>query len=86
MNNQFTAYAPIIIAVIAYLLQFRIFITPEQMMNTLDNKLKLYVLKESHNTEIQAIKQDVSELKKGISEIDEKITKIYEILVERAKQ
>lgn len=85
MNNQFTAYAPIIIAVIAYLLQFRIFITPEQMMNTLDNKLKLYVLKESHNTEIQAIKQDVSELKKGISEIDEKITKIYEILVERAK-
>lgn len=86
MNNQFTSYAPIIIAVIAYLLQFRIFITPEQMMNTLDNKLKLYVLKESHNTEIQAIKQDVSELKKGISEIDEKITKIYEILVERAKQ
>lgn len=86
MNNQFTVYAPIIIAVIAYLLQFRIFITPEQMMNTLDNKLKLYVLKESHNTEIQAIKQDVSELKKGISEIDEKITKIYEILVERAKQ
>lgn len=86
MNNQFTSYAPIIIAVIAYLLQFRIFITPEQMMNTLDNKLKLYVLKESHNTEIQAIKQDVSELKKGISEIDEKITKIYEILVERTKQ
>ena len=76
--NNFIEYAPILIVVIVFIIQYNVFVTPAQMQKAfidferfLDTK---YVTKENHDIAISEIKCD-------IQSINEKLDKIYDILI-----
>jgi hypothetical protein len=76
--DKFVEYAPILIVVIAFFIQQRIFVTPDQMSEKfiafeqhLENK---FVLQQTHDIAISEIKCD-------IQAINEKLDKIYDILI-----
>ena len=62
-------YAPYILIVIAFVSNYKIFVTPKD----LDEKLKEYVLKETYNVSITEIKNDVIEIKQTLAKIYEKL-------------
>lgn len=53
MNEHFIEYAPVILMVVAFVVQYKIFVTPSQLQDVIDEKLDKYLLKEvyqnSHN-------------------------------------
>jgi len=67
-------YAPYIIIVVAFLVYYKIFVTPKDLDNELEKKLEKYVLKETHDVTVREIKEDIAEIK-------DKIDKIYDKLV-----
>jgi hypothetical protein len=76
--DKFVEYAPILIVVIAFFIQQRIFVTPDQMSEKfiafeqhLENK---FVLQQTYDIAISEIKCD-------IQAINEKLDKIYDILI-----
>lgn len=76
--DKFVEYAPILIVVIVFFIQQRIFVTPDQMSEKfiafeqhLENK---FVLQQTHDIAISEIKCD-------IQAINEKLDKIYDILI-----
>ena len=64
-------YAPYILVAIAFLANYKIFVTPKD----LDDKLKDYVLKETHNVAIDEMKADIIEMKTKLDKIYEKLIK-----------
>lgn len=72
--DKFIEYAPIIVVIIAFLAQYKIFVTPQKLNETLDTlKIEIenkYVKKETNDLIIE-------NLQKGINEIKEKINQIY---------
>ena len=73
MNNWET-YAPYIIIIVAFLVNYKIFVTPKDLDNELEKKLEKYVLKETYNVAVNEIKSDIAEMK-------EKLDRIYEKLI-----
>lgn len=76
--NKFIEYAPILIIVIAFIIQHKVFVTPEQMSEKfmsfeqhLENK---FVLQQTYDVAITEIKTDNQEIK-------EKLDKIYDKLM-----
>lgn len=76
--NKFIEYAPILIVVIAFIIQHKVFVTPEQMSEKfmsfeqhLENK---FVLQQTYDVAITEIKSDNQEIK-------EKLDKIYDKLM-----
>lgn len=76
--NKFIEYAPILIVVIAFIIQHKVFVTPEQMSEKfmsfeqhLENK---FVLQQTYDVAITEIKTDNQEIK-------EKLDKIYDKLM-----
>ena len=67
--EQLGIYAPYILIAIAFLSNYKIFVTPKD----LDDKLKYYVLKETHNIAISEIKSDIDEMKTKLDKIYEKL-------------
>ena len=72
-------YAPIIIVLVMFFIQYRIFVTPEQMTKEfmayeghLENK---FVQKETYSVAIAEIKSDIAEMKEKLDKIYEKLTK-----------
>lgn len=78
--DKFIEYAPTIIVVIGFLIAYRVFVTPRQLSDELDNfETKLdtkFVHKEAYDIVTSRLEQDVSDIKT-------KIDKIYEIIMER---
>lgn len=73
MDNWQT-YAPYIIIVIAFLTNYKIFVTPKDLDNELEKRLEKYVLKETYNIAVNEIKSDIAEMK-------DKLDKIYDKLI-----
>ena len=76
--DKFIEYAPILIVVIVFIIQYKVFVTPDQMSEKfitfeqhLENK---FVLQQTHDIAISEIKCD-------IQAINEKLDKIYDILI-----
>lgn len=76
--DKFIEYAPIIMIVLVYFIQQKIFVTPEQMSQKfiaferhIEGK---FVLQKTHDIAITEIKAD-------IQSINEKLDKIYDILI-----
>lgn len=71
-------YAPIIIIVLMYFVQQKIFVTPEQMSEKFiafeQHIEEKFVLQKTHDIAITEIKAD-------IQSINEKLDKIYDILI-----
>ncbi len=67
--NELGAYAPYILVAIAFLANYKIFVTPKD----LEEKLKEYVLKETYNVAIGEIKADIIEIKSMQTKIYEKL-------------
>lgn len=72
--EQFQQYAPIIIVIVAYLYQNKMFVTPEQM-----ERLHREILDEIKQD--YANKTELKPLQDNISEIKDKIDSIYNILL-----
>lgn len=76
--DKWIDYAPLIIIVLYFFLQFRVFITPAQMSEkfiTFEHDLeKKFVLQKTHDIAISEIKLD-------IQAINEKLDRIYDILI-----
>ncbi len=73
--DKIIEYAPIIIVLTMFFVQYKIFVTPNQLsttLNALEEKLdKKFVHKEVHDLAISEMKEDIAEIK-------EKIDKMYE--------
>jgi len=73
MEEKFIEYAPLIIVVLCFFLKNKIFVTPEQLLQTkaeiLENIKKEYMTKEIAET----IKQDIQEIKQQLNVISEHI-------------
>lgn len=67
--EQLGTYAPYILIAIAFISNYKIFITPKD----LDEKLKDYVLKETYNVAVTEIKNDIIEIKQTLAKIYEKL-------------
>lgn len=76
--KYFFDYAPLIIVILGFIWQNKIFVTPEQLEKRFTifehNLEKKFVLKETHDIAI-------SEMKSDIEEIKEKLDKIYDMLL-----
>ncbi len=76
--TYFFEYAPLIIVILGFIWQNKIFVTPEQLEKRFTifehNLEKKFVLKETHDIAI-------SEMKSDIEEIKEKLDKIYDMLL-----
>lgn len=77
--DKFFEFAPLILVLIVFFWQYKVFVTPEQMEKRftsyeghLENK---FVQKETYNV-------TVSEMKADIEDIKEKLDKIYEKLMQ----
>ena len=72
-------YAPIIIVLVMFFIQYRIFVTPDQMTKefmTYEGHLeKKFVQKETYSVAIAEIKSDIAEMKEKLDKIYEKLTK-----------
>lgn len=72
--ENFVDFAPIIVVVVAFLVQQRLIVTPEQLERTHREILS--------EIELRYAKQDtVSDLREQIYDINDKITKLYELVV-----
>lgn len=72
--ENFVDFAPIIVVVVAFLVQQRLVVTPEQLERTHREILS--------EIELRYAKQDtVSDLREQIYDINDKITKLYELVV-----
>ena len=72
--ENFIDYAPIILVVVAFLVQQRLVVTPEQLERTHREILS--------EIELRYAKQDtVCDLREQIYDINDKITKLYELVV-----
>ena len=74
--EKYIEYAPYIIIVIGFLIQYKIFVTPEQMREELEKKLDKYVLKETNDITINQLKDDMAEIKEKIDKIYDKIMNV----------
>ena len=76
--DKFIEYAPIIIVVLMFFVQQKIFVTPEQMekrFSSLEQHLEdKFVLRAPYDVAISEIKSD-------IAEINKKLDKIYDRLI-----
>lgn len=76
--KYFFDYAPLIMVILGFIWQNKIFVTPEQLEKRFTifehNLEKKFVLKETHDIAI-------SEMKSDIEEIKEKLDKIYDMLL-----
>lgn len=72
--NELLQYSPIVIVLMMFLIQHRIFVTPEQLekkhREILENVEERFVPIHSYN-----------DLKEGVAEMKEKIDKIYDCLI-----
>lgn len=75
--EQLETYAPYILVAVAFLANYKIFVTPKD----LEEKLKDYVLKETYSITISEMKADIDEIKTKINGLDEKFNRIYEKLI-----
>lgn len=72
--ENFVDFAPIIVVVVAFLVQQRLVVTPEQLERTHREILS--------EIELRYAKQDtVFDLREQIYDINDKITKLYELVV-----
>lgn len=76
--NKLVEYAPIIIVLFMFFLQYKIFVTPANMTKEfmafeghLEEK---FVQKETYNVAITEIKNDIAEMKEKLDKIYEKLT------------
>jgi Tfp pilus assembly protein PilO len=71
-------YAPIIIVLVIFFIQYKIFVTPEQMTEkfvSFEQHLEeKFVLKETYTVAISELKDDMEEIKETVS-------KIYDLLI-----
>ena len=76
--KYFFDYAPLIIVILGFIWQNKIFVTPEQLEKRFTifehNLEKKFVLKETHDIAISEMKSDIEENK-------EKLDKIYDMLL-----
>lgn len=76
--DKFIEYSPILIVVIAFFIQQKIFVTPEQMEKRFgEQEIHLeskFVLKAAYDVAIE-------KLEDGYNSINEKLDKIYDILI-----
>lgn len=76
--SDFIEYAPLIIVILGFMWQNKIFVTPEQLekrFTIFEHDLeKKFVLKETHDLAITEMKNDIEEIK-------EKLDKIYDMLI-----
>ena len=66
-------YAPYILIAIAFLTNYKIFVTPKDLELELEKKLEKYVLKETYSVAITEIKNDIVEIKQTLAKIYEKL-------------
>lgn len=71
--EQLEGYAPYVIIVIAFILNYKIFVTPKDLEDELEKKLEKYVLKETYNVAVNEIKTDIIEIKAMQTKIYEKL-------------
>ncbi len=75
--KDFINYAPYILIVIAFLTQYKIFVTPSQLTDYFTNfeeKIdKKFVHKEVYNLAITELKSDIVEIKEKIDKMYDKI-------------
>lgn len=81
MQHEFIEYAPILIVVIAFLIQHKIFVTPGRLKEELENLEKKFVLRETNDIIINGIKEDISEIKQDIALIKEQNNRMYNKLI-----
>lgn len=68
-ESQIIQYAPYVIIAVMFCANYKIFVTP----STLDEKLKDYVLKETHSLAYSEIKADIQEMKEKIDKMYDKV-------------
>lgn len=75
--EKFIEYSPILIVVIVFFIQQKVFVTPVQMekeLSEFEHRLeKKFVLKETHNLAISEMKADIEEIKDKINRIYDKL-------------
>lgn len=71
--EKWTEYAPYIVIIIAFMTNYKIFVTPKDMDNELERRLDKYVLKETYNVAVNEIKSDIAEMKDKLDRIYEKL-------------
>jgi len=76
--DKWIEYAPILIVIFMFFLQYKIFVTPEQMtkefMSFESHLEKKFVQKETYSVAIAEIKSDIAEMKEKLDKIYEKLT------------
>lgn len=76
--DKWIEYAPIIIVLFMFFLQYKIFVTPANMtkefMSFEVHLEKKFVQKETYNVAITEIKSDIAEMKEKLDKIYEKLT------------
>ena len=77
MSNYYIQYAVIILVVDGFCVSYKVFITPAQLSEIIENLKKEikrdYVSKEVHDLAINEMKADVSDIKNKIDKIYDKI-------------
>ena len=77
MSNYYIQYAVIILVVVGFCVSYKVFITPTQLSEIIENLKKEikrdYVSKEVHDLAINEMKADVSDIKNKIDKIYDKI-------------
>lgn len=81
MQTEFIEYAPVIIVVIGFLIQYKFFVTPAQLKEALEEHEKKFVLRETNSIIIEGIKQDISEIKQDLALIKEQNNRMYSKLM-----
>lgn len=71
--EKLAEYAPYIVIIIAFMTNYKIFVTPKDLDNELDKRLDKYVLKETYNVAVNEIKSDIAEMKDKLDRIYEKL-------------
>lgn len=77
MSNYYIQYAVIILVVVGFCVSYKVFITPGELSEIIENLKKEikrdYVSKEVHDLAINEMKADVSDIKNKIDKIYDKI-------------
>lgn len=71
--EKLAEYAPYIVIIVAFLTNYKIFVTPKDLDNELDKRLDKYVLKETYNVAVNEIKSDIAEMKDKLDRIYDKL-------------